>query len=902
MSLRTRLLNAVRPDRLSDDLDAELRFHIAERVDELIAAGLSEREARAEALRRFGNFTLQKERTRDMNIATWLEALLGDLRYGLRQLRLAPGFAAVAIASLALGIGANTAIFQLINELNFRALPVRSPGELVAIDVEEGFFTAGWYSARNRAFTLPQIEELQRTQQAFDGMLAFGTTRFNLARSGEAQYAQGLYVSPNFLELLGVRPTLGSGQLAGGDLRDCGNAGAVLDYAFWQRQYGGDPSIIGRDIYLEGRMFPVVGVTPPEFFGLEPGRRYDVALPLCADALFSKDGKGRLARRDAWWLTIVARLKPGWTVDRASAHMRDLSPALFRETIPAGYRPDAAEKYQKNQLRAVPAGAGVSSLRREYQDPLWILLGLTGLVLLIACANLANLLLARASTRAREIAVRQAIGASRRRVVAQLASESLLLGIIGAVAGAGVGALLSGLLLGFLSNDERQLQLRSGENWNVFLFTALLAVLTTLLFGLAPALKATRTSPASAMGGGRSSSETPDRAGMRRLLVVAQIALSLILLVGALLFGRSLRNLTAVDTGMTPAGVLVASMDARVLQLEPARRRVVFEEMRARIAAQPGVSAVTTVSLSPFSGNGWNGTVWPDGGARTDGKESWFNRVAPAYFYTLQTPVLAGREFDERDGPNAPKVAIVNEEFTKRVFAGANPVGRTFRHEAEAGQPDHVYQIVGVVKNTKYNALREEARAIAFLPIAQDKEAPEGLTFLVRSQGPLTATISGIRRTMEEMQRGMLVQFRVLEVQVAQSVTRERLMANLSGGFGILAALLSTLGLYGVIAYSVARRRREIGVRIALGATRRDVLGLVCGEAGRLLIVGLAIGVAGAYGVSRYAASLLYGLQPGDVTSLALGCVLLTVTAMTAALVPARRATRVDPAVALRND
>jgi predicted permease len=902
MGLATRLLNAVRPDRLSDDLDAELRFHIAERIDELIAAGMSEREARFEALRRFGNFTLQKERTRDMNIAAWLEALLGDLRYGLRQLRLAPGFAAVAIVSLALGIGANTAIFQLINELNFRALPVRNPGELVAIDVEKGFFSAGWYAARNRAFTLPQLEELQRTQQAFDGVLAFGTTRFNLVRSGEAQYAQGLYVTPNFLELLGVQPLVGSGRLAAGDLRDCGNAGAVLDYAFWQRQYGGDPSIVGRDIYLEGRMFPVVGVTPSGFPGLEPGRRYDVALPLCADALLSKDGKGRLARRDAWWLTIVARLKPGWTVERASTHLRELSPALFRETLPAVYRPDAAAKYLQNQLRATPAGAGVSSLRREYQDPLWILLGLTGLVLLIACANLANLLLARASVRGREIAVRQALGASRRRVVAQLASESLLLGIIGAAAGAGVGSLLSRLLLGFLSNDERHLLLRGGGNWNVFLFTALLAVMTTLLFGLAPALKATRTSPASAMAGGRGSSETADRAGVRRFLVVAQIALSLVLLVGALLFGRSLRNLTAVDTGMTPAGVLVASMDARLLQLEPARRAVVFQEMRERIAAQPGVSAVTTVFLSPFSGSGWNGTVRPDAGAHPDGRESWFNRVGPAYFHTLQTPLLAGREFDERDGANAPKVAIVNEEFGKRVFAGANPVGRSFRVEADAGKPDDVHQIVGLVKNTKYNGLREEARAIAFLPIAQDEETPEDLTFLVRSHGPLSTTIGGIRRTMEEMQRGMLVQFRVLEVQVAQSVTRERLMANLSAGFGILAALLSTLGLYGVVAYSVARRRQEIGVRIALGASRRNVLGLVCGEAGRLLVIGLAIGIAGAYAVSRYAASLLFGLQPGDVTSLALGCALLTLTAITAALVPARRATRVDPAVALRNE
>ena len=902
MSLRTRLLNAVRPERLADHLDAELRFHIAERVDELMAAGMSERDARAEALRRFGNFTLQRERTRDMNIAVWLEALLADLRYGLRQLRLAPGFAAVAIVSLALGIGANTAIFQLINELNYRALPVRNPGELVAIDVEEGFFSAGWYTGRNRAFTLPQIEELQRTQQAFDGLLAFGTTRFNLVRSGEAQYAEGLYVTPNFLEVLGVQPALGSGRLADGGPRECGNAGAVLDHAFWQRQYGGDPSIIGRDIYLEGRVFPVAGVTPSSFFGLEPGRRYDVALPLCADALLASDGKGRLTRRDAWWLTIVARLRPGWTVERASAHLRQLSPALFRETLPAGYRPDAASQYLQNQLRAVPAGTGVSSLRREYQDPLWILLGLTGLVLLIACANLANLLLARASAREREIAVRLAIGASRRRVVAQLASESLLLGIIGAAAGAVVGGVLSRSLLGFLSNDERHLQLRGGEDWNVFLFTALLALLTTLLFGLAPALKATRSSPVSAMAGGRGSSDTKDRAGLRRLLVVSQIALSLVLLVGALLFGRSLRNLIAVDTGMTPAGVLVASMDARLLQLDPARRAVVFNEMRERIAGEPGVSAVSTVFLSPFSGSGWNETVRSDGGTGADGKLSWFNRIGPGYFHTLQTPVLAGRDFDERDGANAPKVAIVNEEFARQLFAGANPVGRSFRAEAEAGKPDEVYQIVGLVKNTKYNGLREESRVIAFLPIAQDPETPEDLTFLVRSHGPLSATIGGIRRTMEDMQRGMLVQFRVLEVQVAQSVTRERLMANLSGGFGILAALLCTLGLYGVIAYSVARRRRELGVRIALGATRGDVLRLVCGEAGRLLVVGLAIGIAGAYGVSRYAASLLYGLQPGDLASLALGCALLTLTAITAALVPARRATRVDPAIALRNE
>ena len=900
MSLRRRLLNVLRSDRLSDDLDDELRFHIAERVDDLMTSGMTEAQARAEALRRFGNYTVQKERTRDVNIAAWFEALLVDLRYGARQLRLAPGFATIAILSLALGVGANTAIFELINELKFRALPVQAPGQLAAVDVEPGFYNAGWYTGRNRAFTLAQVEQISASPQAFDAVLAFGTGRFNLVRSGEARYADGLYVTPNFLAVLGVQPTLGGGFVSTGALRDCASAGVLLDYAFWQRQYGGDAAIVGKDINVEGRAFPVVGVTPARFFGLEPGRRFDLALPICAEALLSSDGKGRLERRDAWWLSIVGRLKPGWSAERASAHLRDLSPTVFRETLPPVYRPDGAKKYLANKLRVVPAGAGLSSLRREYEDPLWILLGLTALVLLIACANLANLLLARASAREREIAVRQAIGASRRRVVAQLASESLLLGVTGAVAGALLAGLLSRALLGFLSSEERVLQLRTGENWNVFLFTAVLAVLTTLLFGLAPALKATRTAPASAMAGGRGSSETPERSGLRRVLVVSQIALSLVLLVGALLFGRSLRNLTTIDTGIAAEGVLVASMDARLLELEPENRRVVFEQMQARLAAQPGVSSVAAVFLSPFSGNGWNETARADDAGAAEGKLSWFNRIGPGYFKTLKTPLIAGREFDDRDALNAPAVAVVNQAFAEHFFGGGNPLGRTFRVEGPAGQAETVYRIVGLVKNTKYNGLREEFRPIAFLPIAQDKEAPDSLTFLVRSETALSTTMAGIRRTMEEMQRGLLVEFRVLEVQVAQSVLRERLMANLSGAFGVLAALLSMLGLYGVISYSVARRQREFGVRFALGATPRDVVTMVVGEAGRLLIVGLVIGIAAAYAGSRYAESLLYGLTARDVTSLALACVLLSVTAFAAALIPARRATRTDPAVVLR--
>ncbi len=619
-----------RPNRLAIDLDDELAFHVAERIDELVAAGMSPEDARAEALRRFGNYPLQRDRTRDMDVIGWLESLLSDLRYGARQLRLNRGFATVAILSLALGIGANTAIFQLINALRLRSLPVERPWELATIDTEQEFYSAGWYTGRHTAFTYAQFKEFQRQQRAFSGLLAFGTARFTLNRSGEAQHANGLYISANFLDVLGVRPTLGGGFGPEGDAPDCGRAGALLSYPFWQRAYGGDPAAVGRDIYLDGRMFPIVGVTPPAFFGLEPGRQFDVALPICADVLLSTDGKGRLARLDAWWLSLVGRLHPGWSLDRASAHLRQISPAVFRQTLPTVYRPPDAGKYLKNRVKAIDASAGLSALREEYENPLWLLLAVTVLVLLIACANLANLLLARASARQREMAVRQAMGASRLRLVGQLASESLLLAALGAAFALAIAQALSRLLVAFLSDPDQPIVLALGIDGHVFWFTTLLALLTCLLFGIGPAIKAASQAPVTAMQGGRGTTGTAERHRFRRALVVAQVALSLVLLVGALLFGQTLRNLLRIDPGIAPEGVLVAAVDARLPRLPPEHRRVVFDEMQERIAAQPGVESVAQVFLSPFSGNGWNDTAHGEGsGASTGGKLSWFNRVGP---------------------------------------------------------------------------------------------------------------------------------------------------------------------------------------------------------------------------------------------------------------------------------
>jgi len=903
MSWLKRILNILRSQRLDADLDEELAFHIAERTDELMKNGLTREQASREAQRRFGPYTRQREAARDMDVARSLEAFLEDVRYGLRQLRLNPGFAAVAVLSLALGIGANSGIFQLINALRLKSLPVPNAEHLVAVDVASDFFMSGWTQGRHRIFTYAQFAQMSEQQQAFSGLLAFGTARFNLARGGEARYAQGLYVTPNFLHVAGITPALGQWLAPDTDPRDCSGAGALLNHAFWQREYGGDPSLVGRSISLDGRSFPILGVTPPSFAGLEPARRFDVAVPICADGVFAGDGAGRLANTIAWWLTPIGRLKPGWSVERASAHMRDVSPGVFRGSQPEAYAPDAIERYLANELRVVSARAGVSSLRRDYENPLWILLASTGLVLLIACANLANLLLSRASVREREMALRQAVGASRGRLVAQLMSESLVLACLGAALGAWLAYLLSRGLVFFLTSSGRDLDVALGADWRVSGFTAALALATCLLFGLVPAMRATKGAPVDAMRGGRGSTSGAERYGLRRALVVSQIALSLVLLVGALLFGQSFRNLLATETGIVSDGVLIANVHANVPHLNPESRRAMFRLLEERIDALPDVESSAAVAFAPFSGHGWNESVHADDDAATTGGEiAWLNQIGPGYFQTLKTPLFAGRDFGPQDGANAPRVAIVNEQLARALFGDSDPIGRSFRYEAYVGNADPTYQIVGLVKNTKYGRLREEQRRIAFLPLAQADGDQKERSFVVRARGPFGNVMAGVTRRMAETDPAALVEFSVLDREVKQSASRERLMANLSGGFGLLAALLSALGLYGVMSYRVTRRRSEIGVRMALGAGRGSIRGMVLGEAGRLLFLGLALGLAASIALSRYAESLLFGLAPNDVRTLALGCALLTTVAFVAAWMPVQRATRLDPATNLRDE
>ena len=826
--------------------------------------------------------------------------LFNDLRYGARQLRLNPAFAAVAVLSLALGIGANTAIFQLVDAVRLRTLPVENPQQLAYIDFARGSMRSGWFSTRSARLTYTQWDLIRKQQQAFSGTLAWSATRFNLANGGESRYAAGLYVSGGFFRVLGVQPILGRGFSPEDDQVGCGSPGAVVSYAFWQGELGGDPGVLGRSVMLDGRPFPVVGVTGPAFYGVEVGNRYDVAVPLCADSLLSQDNASRIPNRQAWWLSAIGRLKPGWSIERAAAHLQAISAGITQESLPPTYRPDDAKRYLANKLTATAGGTGVSQLRREYEQPLWLLLATTGLVLLIACANLANLLLARASVREREIAVRQAIGASRGRLVAQLLSESLLLSILGTALGVFLAQALSRGLIAFLSTPGDSLFLGLGLDLRVLAFTAAIAVATCLLFGLLPALRATRIAPAAAMRmGGRGLTAGRERFSLRRALVVAQVALSLVLLVGAMLFVGSLQKLLKVDPGFRSEGVVVAELDLRKPQFAKQRYPELYRELLERLRGRPGVISAAQVGFTPVSGSGWNEMVRTPG-SREAYRESFFNRVGPGYFHTMGTALLAGRDFDERDTLNSPKVAIVNEAFARKFFGDANPVGRTYQLPGPPGKGDRVFQVVGLVRNTKYYEIREDFLPIAFLPMTQDDDPGPGATFVVRTASPAGDVFRQVKAAVAEVHPQIWIHFTVLSRQLGESLTRDRLMATLAGAFGLLAGLLATLGLYGVMAYMVARRQNEIGIRMALGADGGRVLRLILREAVLVLSVGLAIGIGLSLWAGRAAGTMLFGLKSWDPLALGGAALLLSAVALVASYAPARRASRVDPMDALR--
>ena len=779
--------------------------------------------------------------------------------------------------SLALGIGANIAIFELIDAIRMRPLPVANPQELAYLDFAHGSQRSGWWSTRSANFTSKQWDSLQQHQQAFSGTIAWSAQNFNLNPQGKVRFIDGLFVSGDFFNVLQVPAAVGRVFSARDDQPGCGSPGAVIGYSFWQSEFGGDPAVTSRTVRLDGNVLPVIGVAAQGFFGVEIGNRFDVAVPICSDPMFWEPGKGRIPSPTAWWLSLMGRLKPGWTIPRANAQIQAISPAVMRDTLPPSYRSDGAKKYLANKLTVTSGATGVSNLRQDYQDPLWILLATTGLVLLIACANLANLLLARASVREREIAVRQAIGASRGRLVAQLLSESLLLAVLGAGLGAGMAALLSRALIAFLTTEGNRMFVGLGIDWRILGFTAGVAMLTCVLFGL------TR-------GG-----------ATRSALVVAQVAMSMVLLAGALLFVRSLQKLMAVDPGFRPEGIVAVGVDYQAAHFPKERTPEVRRQMLEKLQARTGAIAAAEVDMTPVSGSGWDQNAWAEGssGPRTD---SLFNRCGPGYFRTMGTSFVAGRDFNQHDDLSAPRVAIVNEEFARKVFQGKNPVGLSFRREESAEKPDSVFLVVGLVRNTKYYELREDFRPIAFVPEGQNEDPGPGTNFVLRTNAPLGEFFHHAEQALAEIHPAMGVQFSVLTSQLKESLLRDRLMAALAGAFGVLAGSLAVLGLYGVIAYMVARRRNEIGVRIALGSSRGRVIVLVLREAVVLLAIGLTVGTGLALWAGQAASSLVYGMTPRDPLTLGAAVALLAAVALIASYGPAWKASRLQPMEALRDE
>lgn len=890
--------------KFEQELDEDLRDFLDKSITEKMRSGMTREEAHRAARMEMGGVEAVKENVRSVGWETHLETLWNDLRFGARLLRFNPVFAGAAILSLALGIGANTAIFQLLDAVRLRTLPVKNPQELVSVRIDQRHGMSGRTGGRYPELTYAMWEQIRGQQQGLSGIFAFSPTEFNIAPSGEIHNVQALWVSGEFFETLGVEPALGRLLTLADDKPSCASSGVVISNSFWQHEYGGDRTVVGRSLKIGRHPFQIIGVTPAGFYGVEMGRYFDIAAPLCAEPVVDGTEDAMLPKRDGWWLAAMGRLNPGWTTERASAQLRTISPGLFEATLPPDFNPEQAKRFLAYRLGAFPADTGVSDLRDDYENPLWLMLGLAALVLIIASANLANLLLARASVREKEMGMRMAVGASRWRLIRQLLAESLLLAGIGAFLGALLARSLSQVLVASLSTQSNPLFVDLGTDWRVLGFTISLAFLTCILFGLAPALRATNVTPSLVLKeSGRGTTDGRSRFGLRRILVVSQIALSLTLLVGALLFARSLGKLASVDAGFQRDGILAADIDFTTLNLPLGQRISFAKELLDRVRAIPGVDSAAITRILPLSGNGEAHDILlgVSGPPQEDSAVAAFHRVSPAFFRTLRTPVIAGRDFDEHDFAGSPLVAIVNESFARKFIKKGNIVGtllRVRRMSTIFGP----YQIVGLVKDTKYADLRETAQEIMYTPVAQlDRPDPDA-QILIRSNAPLPALISSVKSIANGANPNMDVSFLVFHQMIEEGLLRDRLMARLSGFFGGLAVLLAVIGLYGVISYMVARRRNEIGIRMSLGADRRSIIALVLRESLLLLAIGLTLGVALALAASSAASSLLFGLKAHDAATLTMATLILAVIALAASYIPAVRASKLDPLEALRHE
>jgi putative ABC transport system permease protein len=851
------------------DLERELRSDLELETEE--------RGDSYAARRALGNAALIKEQVREIWGWTWLERLVQDLRYALRAMRHSRGFTLTSVVSLALGIGANTAIFSLIDALLLRWLPVRDPQHLVQLVVPQP------KTPLMETFSYPLVNSLAAHTDIFSGVLGFTATALDVGSpeaEGSAQNVQrtgGAIVTGEYYETLGLAPAAGR-LLTPDDDRLSAPAVAVISDGYWARMYGRDPGAVGKTIKISGVPFTIVGVGPSGFSGVTPGQVADITLPFAMQPRLQPEIMMPVTGANYAMLRVLARVREDIPAAQVKARLAVLWPQLVQGSPFRGIslKPDL-----------VAGGAGLTALRTQFRQPLLVLMALVALVLLIASANVANLLLARAAARQREIAVRLAIGAGRGRIIRQLLTESALLAVCGAALGIGLAWFGSGFLLRILSSGQpTPILLDVSPNRDVLLFTIVVAFATATLFGIAPAFRATAVGPSAALKD-NASQLAAGRSRLASALVMVQIGLSLLLLIGAGLFVRTLQNLRHLDAGFRHDGILLVSFQGN----RPPNGAPFYQELLGRIERLPGVSSAALGGITPLNGGSMTYGLMIHG---THVENINLDRVGPRYFETMRTPILAGREFTMHDDRNAPAVAIVNQAFVKQYFPDGHAVGQ---HITLDGSHDDA-EVIGVVQDVRSRSLRAAAVPSIYTPAFHESFVYG--TVVVRASGSLIEVISELRREASAQAPQASVQITPLTVQVERTLVQERLMATLASTFGALALTLASIGLYGLLAYSVARRTGEIGIRMALGAEGRDILSMILRDALVLLATGVIFGLPAAWAVSRLVSSMLFGLTATDLSTIAGAVVVLVVAGVIAGLLPAMRAAKVDPMAALR--
>jgi predicted permease len=827
-----------------------------------------------------------------------MNAFAQDLRYAVRMLVKSPAFTLIVVLTLGLGIGANTAIFSLTDQVLLRLLPVRSPEQLVVLD-GPGAFQGRTFN--NGTFSYPMYRDFRDQNTVFDGVLARFPAPLTLITNGQAERVDGELVSGNYFDVLGVRAHIGRTFTQEDDRTPGGHPVVMLTYSYWARRFDRNAAVLNSSVTLNGQPMTVVGVTPPGFYGIVVGESPDVLVPVMMKAQMTPTWDDLQSRRSRW-LTIMARLKPGVSAEQAESAMNVIYRQINEQELKEITNPSQTfrERFVSKHLFLRPGQKGRSDLRQQFSTPILVLMGMVGLVLLIACANVANLLLARGAARQKEVAIRLALGASRGAIVRQRLIESLVLAAAGAVVGLAFAWWTGALLLKMLPFDAAGQTLSASPDARVTLFAFAGALLTALLFGLAPALQSTRPAlvstlkdeSGSVVGG-------TGHARFRKGLVIAQVGLSVLLLAGAGLFARSLYNLKTLNPGFQSEQLLGFSLDPSLNGYSRERSLLLFQQLEEQLAQLPDVHGAAASVIALMTDSNWSSTVRVEGYQVKEGEDMnpSVNAVGPGFFATMGQPLVRGREFTVKDVTGAPKVAIINETMAKYFFGGDNPLGRRIgwgRNNATD------MEIVGVVRDSKTATLRQQAQRFVYAPYMQETEIGQ-MTFYVRARGDAASVGASVRQVAQRVDANLpIFDMKTMTVVMDESLFIERMVAALSVAFGGLATLLAAIGLYGVMSYTVARRTREIGIRMALGAERNSVMWLVLKEVALMVAIGVGAGLPLAFAMSRVVQSQLFDLSANDPVALAAAAAVLALVALAAGYLPARRATRVDPMLALR--